>query len=128
ADVDMLNPVGDPRCVLHPALTVVLLGLHWMRPEWPLAPTLIGAALLFPPSIAASVMTGRVRDALNPRAIAAVVRDLGTMYPVMVLAVAACAALGALLASSLNTGWLLFVALELLLLLACACIGGAVYL
>src|SRR5690606_9511872 len=128
ADIDMLNLVGDPRAVVHPALTVVLLGMHCTRPDWPVAPTLIGAALLSPPSIAASVMSGRVRDALNPLAIAAVVRDLGIMYPVMVLAVAACAGLGALLTGSLNTGWLLFVALELLLLLACACVGGAVYL
>src|SRR5690606_26793510 len=100
----------------------------WTRPEWPVVPTLIGAALLFPPSIAASVMTGRARDALNPLAIAGVVRDLGIAYPVTVLAVAACAGLGVLLASGLSTGWLLFVALELLLLLACASIGGAVYL
>lgn len=126
-DVDMFNPVGDTRCWVHPALGLGLAVMHALRPQWPVAPTLIGAALLLPPSMAAMVISGRARDALNPAAIGVVVRDLGGWYPLVVLATALCAALSALLVGWLQGGWLMIASLELLLLLACACIGTAIY-
>lgn len=126
-DVGMFNPVGDGRCWVHPALGGLLLIVHLTHPQWPVAPTLIAVALLFPPSIVAMVVRGRGRDALDPRAIGAAIRGLGSWYPLVVLATAGCAAASVLLAHALDRSWLMFLGLQLLLLLACAFIGGAVF-
>lgn len=128
ADIETMNPFGDPRCWVHPALGVVAVVAHYMHPTWPLAPTLLTAALLFPPSIAACAMSGRARDALHPLAVAQVVRRLGRWYLFMIAAVVGCVGIGILLARELGPGWLLYACLELLLLLSYSCIGGVVYL
>jgi hypothetical protein len=128
ADVEMVNPFGDPRCWVHPGLAVALVVVHVLHPEWPLAPVLIAAALLFAPSIGACAMSGHSLDALNPLAVGRVVAGMGPWYPVAVLTTAACAALGVVLAQALPTGWALYASLELLLLLAYACVGGVIYL
>jgi hypothetical protein len=128
ADVDMINPFADARCWVHPVLGLALAVALWSRPGIPLAPVLLGVALLFPPSIAASAMSGEALDALNPRAIWRVVRGLGAWYAVMVLATAVCAALGVQIVRLFDPGWLPFAALELLLLVGYACIGGIVHL
>src|SRR5690606_12000002 len=126
-DLDMLHPFTDARCWVHPALTAGLVLLHMLNPGWPVVPTLIAAALLFPPSIAAMVMHGRVRDAFNPVAIGAVIRDLGAWYPLTAAASAALMLLGILLTRWLHSAWMQVAAMELLLLLGCAFIGGAVF-
>ncbi len=127
AEVEMTSPFADPRCWVHPVLAVALVVLHATRPDMAVAPTLIAAALLFPPSIAASAMSGRALDALNPRAVFEVMRGFGPWYPVAVLSTALWAALGMLAVRLLDPGWLYFAVLQLLLLLAYACIGGVVY-
>lgn len=126
-DLDMLHPFTDARCWVHPALTAGLVLLHMLNPGWPVAPTLIAVALLFPPSIAATVMHSRARDAFNPVAIGAVIRGLGAWYPLTVAATAALVLIGTLLTHWLHSAWLEVAAIELLLLLGCAFIGGAVY-
>lgn len=128
ADVDMINPFGDARCWVHPMLALMLIVVHLWLPDLPVAPTLIGAALLFPASIGASAMSGRSRDALNPLEVLRTIQGMGPWYALPVLAAAGSAALGVLLTRALGPGWLLFASLELLLLLTYACIGGVVYL
>lgn len=127
AEVEMVNPLADPRSWVHPVIAVALLVLHATQPGLPMVPTWVAAVLLFPPSIAASAMSGRALDALNPLAVFQVIRGLGPWYPVAVLSTVAWAALGVLAVRVLNPGWLYFAVLELLLLLAYACIGGVVY-
>jgi hypothetical protein len=127
AEVELTNPIGDARPWVHPALAAALSLFHWMTPELPVTPTLVAAALLFPPSIAASAMTGRARDALNPLAVAGVMRGLGPWLAVVGLSTAACVALAVVAVRLLNPGIILVATLELLLLLAYACIGGVVY-
>jgi hypothetical protein len=127
AEVELANPIGDARPWVHPALAATLSLLHWSMPQLPVTPTLIASALLFPPSIAASAMTGRARDALNPVAVAGVVRGLGPWLAVVALSTAACVALAVAAARLLDVGIVLVATLELLLLLAYACIGGVVY-
>lgn len=127
ATVEMINPFADARSWVHPTLAVALVVLHATQPGLPAAPTLIAAALLFPPSIAASAMSGRALDALNPLAVFAVIRGFGPWYPLAALSTVMCAGLGMLVVRLLEPGWLSFALLELLLLLAYACIGGVVY-
>lgn len=127
-DISMLNPLDDARTFIHPALAVLLLVAHLTWPDWPAVPTLVAVALLFPPSIAATLLDGRARDAFNPVAIGAVIRDLGIWYPLTVLGTAALCALAVLLVRWLQRGWLMMAGLELLLLLIYAWIGGAVYM
>lgn len=127
AEVEQANAVADPRAWVHPLLGVLLLVLHATRPGLPVAPTVIAAVLLFPPSLAASAISGRALDSLNPRAVFEVMRGFGPWYPLAVLATAFWAALGALTVRLLQPGWLYFAVMELLLLLTYASIGGIVY-
>lgn len=127
AEVEQANAVADPRAWVHPLLAVLLLVLHVTQPGLPVAPTVIAAVLLFPPSLAASAISGRALDSLNPRAVFEVMRGFGPWYPLAVLATTFWAALGALAVRLLQPGWLYFAVLELLLLLTYACIGGIVY-
>jgi hypothetical protein len=128
ADVEMVNPVGDARCWVHPALAAALVIAHVLHPDWPLAPSLVAGALLFAPSLAACAMSGRVRDALNPLAVGRVILGMGPWYPAAVLASATCVALAVIMARALSPGWMLYASLELLVLLAYAGIGGVIYL
>lgn len=129
ASAEMLaDPFSDSRCWVHPGLAAVLVLLHYSRPELPTAPTLVVAALAFPASMSACVMSGRARDALNPVAIANATRGLGLWYLPLVLFTALCVALAVLATRALPAGALLVAILELLLLVTYAGIGGAVYL
>lgn len=122
------DPFADARCWVHPGLAAGLTLMHYTRPELPIAPTLVIAALVFPASMGACVMSGRALDALNPVAIANVMRGLGFWYLPLTLFTALCVALAVLATRSLPAGPVLVAILELLLLLAYAGIGGAVYL
>lgn len=75
--MEQANAVADPRAWVHPLLAVLLLVLHVTQPGLPVAPTVIAAVLLFPPSLAASALSGRALDSLNPRAVFAVMRGFG---------------------------------------------------
>ncbi|MET0281639.1 MAG: hypothetical protein ABW278_11050 [Steroidobacteraceae bacterium] len=134
ASVEMLgNPLADARAVVHPTIAAALALAFFLRPEWPVAPTLAVAALLFPASIGATTMSGHARDALNPAAMARVVRGLGLVYLPLVLFVAGCALAGVLAIQALSflSFWqraLAFALLQLLMLLAYAGIGAALFL
>lgn len=128
AEVEWVNPFSDARCWVHPALAGIGFLTYALHPDWPVAPALIAAALLFPPSIAASAMSGRARDALNPAAIGRAALGLGPWLAVASLVAAGCAGLCVLLFRRVEVGWLLFACIEMLILIAYAAIGGIVYL
>ncbi len=127
ATAEMLSPFGDPRCWVHPALAAAAALALFLRPEIPRLPVLIAGALLFPVSIGAIAISGRALDAVNPFALVRVLRGLGHYYPLAVLVTALCVLLGVLVAKSPLWSVLQFAALELLVLLAYAFIGGAVF-
>lgn len=85
ASVEMLGPFNDMRVWVHPALLLVASGLAWKLGS-PAGPLLLGAiALLLPASIAATAMSGRPTDAVNPLAIGSAIRGLGVLYPLTLL-------------------------------------------
>lgn len=128
ATAEMLSPLGDPRCWIHPFLAAVLGGVLFFNPQIPRWPVLAAATVLFPASIGAIAISGRTRDALNPFAMANVVRGLGGYYALAVLWIALCALAAVIVNGSGMWSVLRIAALELLLLLVFAFIGGAVYL
>jgi hypothetical protein len=103
---------------------VVLLYLH---PEWPVLPTLVGAALLFPASLGACAITGHALDAVNPAELARVMRGLGIWYPLVAAFVLGCAWLGVVAAQRLPSTILVVALVEMLLLLVYAGIGGVLF-
>jgi hypothetical protein len=128
ASAEMLaDPYLDSRSWVHPLLAVAIVAAHLLHPQWPVAPTLLAAALLFPASIGACVMTGYARDALNPLTMLRVVRGIGPWYALLVVFVTLCVLLGLVLAHRLPPGALRAASLQLLLLIAYAAIGGALY-
>jgi hypothetical protein len=134
ASVEMMgNPFLEARGVVHPTLAAALALLHYTQPQWPLAPTLTLAALLFPASIGATTLTGFARDSLNPVEMWRVLRGLGPWYPAVVLFVAGCALAAVLMVQAANflqfgSRALLFMALQLMLLLAYAGVGAVLYM
>jgi hypothetical protein len=128
ASVEMLSPWGDMRCWVHPVLTVLIGTALMLQPQIPRMPVLAACALLFPASLAAIALTGRATDALNPLALAKVMRGLAHYYVLAVLWVTLCVALGILVTKSGMWIFLQLAAQQLLLLLICAFIGGAVYI
>jgi hypothetical protein len=127
ASVEMLSPWGDMRCWVHPVLTVLVGAALMLQPQIPRVPVLVACALLFPASLAAIALSGRAFDALNPFALVKVMRGLAQYYVLAVLWVALCVALGILVTRSGMWIFLQLAAQQLLLLLMCAFIGGAVY-
>lgn len=128
ASLEMLSPWGDMRCWVHPVLTVAIAVTLFLQPQIPRLPVLVACAFLFPASLGAIALTGNAIDALNPVALVKVMRGLAQYYLLAVLWVLFCAGLSVLVTLS---GLWLFVqiaALQLLLLLTCAFIGGAVYM
>lgn len=134
ASYEMLaNPFLDLRGMVHPVLAGAAGITYWIKPEWPVAPALVAAALLFPASIGACAMSGRTRDALNPAAMWNVVRGLGPWYLVLMALVAGCAFAGVLLVrgtvfSAIGSRALMFFVLQMLVLVVYAGIGGTLYL
>lgn len=128
ASVEMMqNPFLDARTWVHPLLAVALGVMHYLRPQWPVWPTLVFGALFFPASIGACAISSHARDALNPFTMLRVVRGLGSWYALLVLFVAGCALLGVILAHRLAIGVVLIASLQLLVLLVYAAIGGALF-
>jgi hypothetical protein len=117
----------DARTWVHPLLAGALVLMHYLRPQWPVWPTLVAALLLFPASIGACAISSHARDALNPAMMLRVVRGLGPWYVGLVLYVAVCTLLGATLLHGLSLGFVLIASLQLLLLVVYAGIGGALY-
>lgn len=128
ASVEMATAFLDARAWVHPTLAVGLGVLAYLNPALPRLPVLLGAALLFPASLGACAITGHARHALHPGEIARVVRGLGAFYPLVVVFAAACAIVGLWAARHLESRILVVAILEMLLLLAYAGIGGALYL
>lgn len=127
ASMEMLNPFDDARAWVHPALAAALALALWLRPNIPVTPMLVTAALLFPVSIGAVAMSGRARDALNPLAMGHVARGLAHYYLLAVLFAALCAIAGIALARSPLWSFAKIAGMQLLLLLVYAFIGGALY-
>jgi hypothetical protein len=127
ASAEMLSPLGDGRCWVHPALAAAIAASLYLRPEWPRLPVIAAAALFFPASIGAIAMSGRVTDAVNPRALGNVIRGMAHYYVLAVLFVAACTLTGWYLLQIPLWSVLRFAALELLVLLGYAFIGGALF-
>ncbi len=128
ATAEMLSPIADPRCWVHPFLIAVTGGVLFFNPGIPLWPALAAAVVLFPASIGAIAISGRARDALNPVAMANVARGLGGYYALAVLWIGLCAVAAFIVNGSGMWSVLRIASLELLLLLVYAFIGGAVYL
>lgn len=128
ASAEMLSPFGDPRCWVHPALATAVGIALVLHPAIPRLPVLVAGALLFPLSIGAIAISGLARDALNPFAMMKMLRGLGSWYPLAVLFLALCTLLGVLVAKSGLWAFAQFAVLELLVLLAYAFMGGAVYM
>jgi hypothetical protein len=128
ASVEMATAFLDARAWVHPTLAVAAAVALYLNPDWPRFPVLLGAALLFPASLGACAMTGHAIDAVHPGEIARVVRGLGIFYPLVVAFVLGCALIGLLAAQRLNSMILIVAVIEMLLLLAYAGLGGALYL
>lgn len=128
ASIEMATAFQDARAWIHPSLAVAIAVAMYFHPDWPRLPVLLGAAIVFPASLGACSMTGYARDALNPVEIARVVRGLGLFYPVVVSFVASCTLLGVVVVQQVDSKILIVASLEMLLLLAYAGLGGALYL
>jgi hypothetical protein len=127
ASAEMATAFLDARAWVHPALAVAVAVLLYLKPELPVVPILIGAALLFPASIGACAMTGHAVDALNPVELARVIRGFGIWYPAVAAFVLACAAVGLLAARRFDSMILTVAAIEMLLLLVYAGTGGVLF-
>ncbi|MEO6185970.1 MAG: hypothetical protein ABIP38_09700 [Steroidobacteraceae bacterium] len=128
ATAEMLSPIADPRCWVHPFLIAVTGGVLFFNPSLPVWPAVAAAVLLFPASIGATAISGRARDAVNPVAMANLVRGLGRCYVLTVLWIGLCAFAAFIVNGSGMWSVLRIASLELLLLLVYAFIGGAVYM
>lgn len=128
ASVEMATSFTDARAWVHPILAVAVGMVLYLYPSLPRLPVLVGAALLLPASLGSSVMTGHALQALDPVAIARTVRGFGLIYLPVVLFVLACAWSGMLVARRLDSMILIVALIEMLLLVAYAGIGGALYL
>lgn len=128
ASVEMAGFFEDARAWVHPAMAVAACVLLYLNPQWPRLPVLAGAALFLPASLGAAALSGRALDALNPVAMARVIRGLGPWYPMVVVFMLAC--IGLALAITRITGSLMLIvaAIEILLLLGYAGIGGVLYM
>ncbi|MEO8314543.1 MAG: hypothetical protein ABI645_07075, partial [Pseudomonadota bacterium] len=58
ASLEMLSPWGDPRCWVHPMLTVAIVLALALQPQIPRLPVLGACALLFPASLGAIALSG----------------------------------------------------------------------
>jgi hypothetical protein len=127
ASVEMLGPFTDARVWVHPALAGgVWLLTTLVSPVQGVA-VLAVVALLWPLSLAALAISPRMIDTLNPLVLWQVLRGLGGMYLLLVLAtVGTGLAIGLLLNGQ---GWVLprHLAMELLLLCFYAVVGGALH-
>ena len=128
ASVEMATAFLDARAWVHPTLAVAIAVMLYLNPSWPRVPVLIGAAILFPASLGASAMTGHALHALHPGEIARVMRGMGVFYPLVVAFVLGCALVGLLIAQRTDSRFIVVASMEMLVLLAYAGLGGALYL
>lgn len=128
ASAEMATAFLDARAWIHPALAVAIGVMLYLNPALPRWPVLLLAALLFPASLGVCAMSGHALRGLHPGELARVMRGFGVWYPALVVFVLACAGLGMLVARSSTSMMLSVASIEMLLLLAYACIGGAMYI
>ncbi len=124
---EMFSPIADPRCWVHPVLTVLVGAAVYLQPEIPRWSVLVAAALLYPASIGAIAISGHALDAVNPFALVRVARGLAHYYLLSVLWMVLCVVLAVLVVRSGLWVGLRIATIELLVLLMYAFIGGAVY-
>lgn len=128
ASVEMATFFADARGWIHPFIAVVIGTLLHLHPEWSRLPVLAAAALLFPASLGACAMSGHALDALNPAAMARLISGLGPWYLVTVLFMLACAAAGVVIVRTVDSLLVVIAAIQMLLLLAYAWMGGVLYM
>jgi len=128
ASLEMATAFQDARAWVHPALAVAIGVALYFNPDVPRWPALVFAALLFPASLGACATTGHAVHALHPGELARIMRGFGPWYPALVVFVLACAGLGLLVARSRASMILIVASIEMLLLLAYAGVGGALYI
>jgi hypothetical protein len=86
ASLEMLGPFNDMRVWVHPSLALVVGVLAWKMGRPGAAILLATGAVLMPASVAATAMSGRLVDALNPVEIFNALRGLGPFYLLTLLA------------------------------------------
>jgi hypothetical protein len=128
ASVEMATAFLDARAWVHPTLAVAIGVALYLDPSLPRLPVLLGAAVLFPASLGACAMSGHALHSLHPGEIARVMRGLGIFYPLVVAFVLGCALLGRFIVQHTQSMFLVVASIEMLLLLAYAGLGGALYL
>lgn len=128
ASVEMAGFFEDARAWVHPALAVATIVLLLLNPDWPRLPALAGAALFLPASLGATALSGRALDAFNPVEMARVMRGLGIWYPAVVLFMLACIVIALAATRLLGSLMLSIAAIQILLLLSYAAIGGVLYM
>jgi hypothetical protein len=127
ASVEMLGPFGDWRAWVHPTLAATLALLsYWLGPPTGRLVAACGA-MLIPASVVSIVMSGRIRDALNPFALVSALRGLGATYLVVLLATALFIVLAAVLLRSSQSVALRFAIGEFGLLSLTSLIGGVIH-
>jgi hypothetical protein len=127
ASVEMLGPFGDPRSWVHPLLGVGLWALVKMVPTVPVMPVIVGAALVFPASLAALATSHSPLNAMNPLMWWRMLRGLGWHY--LVLLAAGAAAIGAAYVARELPLWRLlsFAVLELIALCLYSLFGAVIH-
>jgi hypothetical protein len=127
ASAEMLSPFADERGWIHPAIIAATTITLMLNPDLPKWPVVVAAGTIFPASIAATVISGRALDALNPVAISRVIAAMGALYVIPVCVFLLCT-LACLWVAGLDF-WLFprLMVMGLLLLCAYACIGGTIH-
>jgi hypothetical protein len=128
--VEMVNPLHEPRPLAQALLLCALAALAWWcewRGQHALAIAVVAASIaLFPASLAVLAVEGNLVRAVWPPALFGVVRGLGALYPLLL--VAAFAAASALVAVFGHVPQALWNALaQLLLFMLASALGGALY-
>ncbi|TLY64913.1 MAG: hypothetical protein E6K52_00685 [Gammaproteobacteria bacterium] len=129
--VEMVNPLSEQRplaqALLITAGVMLVGGLRKLAGEP--AAMLCGALLTvaLPASIAVLGITGNPFRAASPLALLALIRALGWHYALLNVAILTAAGLLAELAQAGAPDWVMIAAVQLLLLLTFALVGGAVY-
>lgn len=128
ASVEMLGPFTDARSWVLPALaSFAALGIA-MLPAGSQLPAALAAFLLLPIPVAATEISDRIVDAINPAAWWRLVRGLGGTYPALLLALAGGAAVGWLTWRLPLPRLVQFAVTQLLYFSAFALLGGVIHL
>ncbi|MGC4028972.1 MAG: hypothetical protein QM696_08885 [Steroidobacteraceae bacterium] len=127
ASVEMLGPFADPRSWVLPALAALAALAVALLPPGLRLPGTVLALLVLPIPVAATALTDRLVDAVDPRAWWQL-RGLGMAYPMLLLTLGGCAALGWLTWQVPLPRLLQFAVIQLLYLSAFVMLGAGLHL